>query len=362
MHFALFCHSIVSDWDNGAAHFLRGMTRELMRRGHRVTTYEPENGRSRRRLTKAHGTAAQWAYKDVYPEIEPVFYHLKDFDHAAALRDVDVVLVHEWADFVLVERLNALRKTTDHFRLLWYDNHHRSVSARAQYDGYQFDAFDLALPYGESLKQVYEEAGWFKCVGSLPEAADPSVFKPMPEVETTGDIVWIGNWGGDERAEELFEYFIRPVQRLGLRATMFGVDYPKAVLEELHANGIQYKGWLPNFRVPEVFAAHRMTLHIPRRYYLEQLPGIPTIRTFEALACGIPLISSPWRDTEGHFEGVDAFWQVKSGEEAEAAMQYVLKHPKAAREKATQPRAHVLQHHTYAQRVNLLLNELKTLA
>lgn len=45
-----------------------------------------------------------------------------------------------------------------------------------------------------------------------------------------------------------------------------------------------------------------MTLHIPRSYYLKQLPGIPTIRPFEALACGILLICTPWDDKEGLFQ------------------------------------------------------------
>ncbi len=31
------------------------------------------------------------------------------------------------------------------------------------------------------------------------------------------------------------------------------------------------------------------------------LPGIPTIRVFEALACGIPLVCAPWDDAEGLF-------------------------------------------------------------
>src|SRR3546814_20018986 len=43
------------------------------------------------------------------------------------------------------------------------------------------------------------------------------------------------------------------------------------------------------------------TVHVPRRYYAGALPGIPTIRMFEALACGIPLVSAPWEDSEGLF-------------------------------------------------------------
>ncbi|MFX9521798.1 glycosyltransferase, partial [Acinetobacter baumannii] len=66
-------------------------------------------------------------------------------------------------------------------------------------------------------------------------------------------------------------------------------------------DGVAYKGWLPNARAPEIFARHRVTVHVPRRFYVDMLPGIPTIRVFEALACGIPLVSAPWSDAEGLF-------------------------------------------------------------
>ncbi len=49
-------------------------------------------------------------------------------------------------------------------------------------------------------------------------------------------------------------------------------------------------------------------MHIPRRPYVESLPGIPTIRVFEALACGIPLISAPWSDSEALFRPEQDFW------------------------------------------------------
>src|SRR5690606_24880441 len=82
---------------------------------------------------------------------------------------------------------------------------------------------------------------------------------------------------------------------------IYGVRYPQAVLQKLKKRGIRYCGWLPNFKAPEVFANHAVTVHVPRRYYAENLPGIPTIRPFETMACGIPLVSAPWRDSEGLF-------------------------------------------------------------
>src|SRR5205807_6971363 len=118
-----------------------------------------------------------------------------------------------------------------------------------------------------------------------------------------------------ERSAELREFLIDPVKALGLRATVFGVRYPQQALDLLLAAGICYGGWLPNYHVPKVFARFKITVHIPRRPYLELLPGIPTIRPFEALACGIPLVCSPWPDTEKVFEPGSDYFVARNGTE-----------------------------------------------
>ena len=44
MRIVLFCHSLISDWNHGNAHFLRGIASELQACGHHVAAYEPANG------------------------------------------------------------------------------------------------------------------------------------------------------------------------------------------------------------------------------------------------------------------------------------------------------------------------------
>jgi spore maturation protein CgeB len=56
MKIVLFYHSLVSDWNHGNAHFLRGIARELMARGHDVRIYEPRNAWSRQNLDAEQGT------------------------------------------------------------------------------------------------------------------------------------------------------------------------------------------------------------------------------------------------------------------------------------------------------------------
>ena len=54
---ALFYHSLVSDWNNGNAHFLRGIATELCGRGHTVRIYEPRGGWSMSNLLVNEGPA-----------------------------------------------------------------------------------------------------------------------------------------------------------------------------------------------------------------------------------------------------------------------------------------------------------------
>jgi spore maturation protein CgeB len=113
--------------------------------------------------------------------------------------------------------------------------------------------------------------------------------------------VWIGNWGDGERTDELEQFLFRPAQAAGLPLDIYGVRYPSDALTTLEEYGARYRGWAPNARAPEIFARHLATVHVPRRFYTTLLPGIPTIRVFEALACGIPLVSAPWDDAEHLF-------------------------------------------------------------
>ena len=114
------------------------------------------------------------------------------------------------------------------------------------------------------------------------------------------------------------------MRQLGLRATVHGVRYPDEAVRELTEAGIRHAGWLPNYETPHVYAQHRATIHIPRRPYVESLPGIPTIRVFEALACGIPLVSAAWDDDEHLFTPGEDFLVANTPEEMRLHLAAVL--------------------------------------
>ncbi|WP_245986740.1 CgeB family protein [Azospirillum thermophilum] len=302
MRFVLFVHSLVSDWNHGNAHFLRGVVRDLQRRGHEVRVYEPAGGWSRGNLVADAGPEAEQAFAASFPDLTSRSYPADGpFEPVLdeALEGADVVLVHEWNDKRLVSAIGRRRAAGGRFTLLFHDTHHRTVSEPDAIRAFDLDAYDGVLAFGDTVRAIYATHGWGSRAHTWHEAADTSVFRPRPGTERRGDLVWIGNWGDDERSEELRRFLLDPVARLGLAATIHGVRYPEPALEAVRRAGIRYGGYLPNHRAPEVFAAHAVTVHVPRRFYTTHLPGIPTIRVFEALACGIPLVSAPWRDSEG---------------------------------------------------------------
>lgn len=362
MHLALFTHSLRSDWNHGNAHFLRGVVRALLARGHEVTVHEPIDAWSFTNLmAEPRGPAALKALEAAYPELEPIPYQLPVLDLDQVLARADVVLVHEWNPPELVRRIGLHRRSTDGYALLFHDTHHRSVTAPREIEAFELRNYDGVLAFGEVIRRRYLERGWARRAWTWHEAADPSLFRPLPQAGRDRDLVWIGNWGDGERGQELEEYLLGPAARLGLSGTIHGVRYPSSALQAIARTGLEYRGWLPNLEAPAAFARHKLTVHVPRRPYVEALPGIPTIRVFEALAAGIPLVCAPWQDAEGLFCPGRDYLQVTDGGDMQRAIRELLTDGERALELAEHGRRTLLARHTCAHRADELLEILSLL-
>lgn len=456
MEMRIFTHSWLSDWNHGNAHFLRGLARALVRRGHRLRLYEPlatpwgdwslshlmqceplramasiqqfraaypeldvrffvppsaarvasapGNGRQ---ATAAHrhdggngmalsgfrpGLEAQAAHaltmaleamesstqeniggdeaSRSWLETVPLSWHfgeqpapLVDSDDPVQalvrqlddeVRGADVVIVHEWNPPELAEALLQLRRR-HRFLLLLHDTHHRAISQPAELARLPLHQLDGVLVFGESLRRLYARQFGLKRLYVLHEAADVEQFHPDGAAPQPWDLVWIGNWGDGERTQEIAEYLLRPAARLRPRPMLVhGVRYPAEAVRQLRDAGIRYGGYLPNLQAPAVYAASRLTLHIPRSPYCDGLGGIPTIRVFEALACGCPLLTSPWQDEEGLFKAGRDFLVASNGREMTALLLDLLDSERWRRQLAERGRATILERHTCAHRAQQL--------
>lgn len=360
MRIAMFYHSLRSCWNHGNAHFLRGVVSELVARGHRVEVFEPSDAWSVQNLVRQAGETAATAYREAYPQLDSSLYDLRELDLDRVLDGVDLVLVHEWNDPALVARVGRHRRTAG-YRLLFHDTHHRAVTAPHEMAAMDLRDYDGVLAFGDIVRRTWLERGWASRAWTWHEAADTRVFRPRV-AERLADLVWVGNWGDDERTAELAHFLFEPTRALALSGSVFGVRYPAEGRAAVEDAGLRYSGWLPNHRVPEVFAAHRVTMHVPRRPYAEQLRGIPTIRVFEALACGIPLVSAPWSDDERLFDPGSDYLVARDGSEMRSHLRAVLGDPDLAAALAESGRRTIMARHTCAHRVDDLLGILGDLA
>ncbi len=359
LRFRVFAHSWLSDWNHGNAHFLRGLARELVRLGHEVRCYEEMGSWSMSHLMQEGEIASRAIdqFRAEFPELDVRFYdretNLQE-TLAKELRDADVVIVHEWTDPAIAAAILS-HKTKFGFRALFHDTHHRAYTNAGQILQFPLHLFDGVLAFGEPLRRIYLDGFGVPRAWTFHEAADTSHFHPYDKSRES-DLLWIGNWGDEERSRELMEYFVTPAMELrGCKTVAYGVRYPEAGRRALAEAGIDYRGYLPSLMAPRAYSRSALSLHVPRRQYTNGLSGIPTIRVFEALACGASLICAPWSDVEELFRPGEDYMVVNSGSEMTGAIQHLLRDESARRQLGANGRQTILQRHTCAHRAEQLV-------
>ena len=358
LRIAYFAHTFRSDWNNGNAHFLRGLINCLGDAGQDVTIFEPEHEWSIENLRhEEHGERSLQQFRDVYPRLKIALYDPSTVGAPAAwretLRGFDLVVVHEWNPAALSHTLLSLRQELG-YRMIFHDTHHRASSSPEQIKTLGVDQFDGVLVFGEALRSIYRDRFHLQSVWTFHEAADTDIFRPLTAAKQQ-DVVWVGNWGDGERSAEIRRFLLQPAAALPqYRFLIHGVRYPADGLAALSQAGVAYGGYLPNLQAPATYAASRLTVHVPRQQYSQAMTGIPTIRVFEALACGIPLVSAPWSDTEGLFREGDFAW-ANTTEEMTRTLEHLLRDSAAAAAQAARGRETVLQRHTCAHRAQQFL-------
>jgi spore maturation protein CgeB len=364
----MFAHSWISDWNHGNAHFLRGLAQALVDAGHKVCCYEPLGAWSLSSLVREEGRLAAMAidqFRCEYPELDVQFYQTGErFEEFAAkrLKDADLVVIHEWNEPGVVNTVLGLKQKLG-FRALFHDTHHRAYTNAGEILRFRLDLFDGVLAFGEAIRRIYIDGFGIARAWTFHEAADIDKFKRL-QAHKELHLVWVGNWGDEERTRELQEFLIEPASKLtsaGGRAVVHGVRYPENALKALQRAGVEFRGYLPNLQAPRVYAASTLTVHVPRRQYANGLSGVPTIRVFETLACGIPLVCSPWEDAEQLFRPGQDYLCVPNGHAMYAEIQHLLRDEKARAQLSASGLETIRKRHTCRHRAEQLLGIVEEL-
>ena len=312
----------------GGSSFLRGVMRELKKLGHSF------------RVSRSQTRVSDLSKHELERELE----------------GANLVIADEWSSPELVARLGRHRKRSgSRYCLLFHDTHQRSLYERNESLRFDLRGFDGALVAGAALCRAYRRSGWREGCFVWHEAADAELLKPSAIEGQQEGLLWIGSGEGKERAGELEEFLFTPARRLGLRTSIFGLPAPDQAETAPTSGPFYFHGPASKVRLRSIYARHAVALHTPRRFARDELPALPTLRFFEALACGAPLVSSPWHDEEALFrEGIE-YLVARNGSEMEKFLRLLTNDRAAARTLSTAGLARIRARHTCRHRARELL-------
>ncbi|MEA2725134.1 MAG: hypothetical protein QOH59_2905 [Gemmatimonadales bacterium] len=286
--------SITSSWGNGHATTYRGLVRELSARGHTVLFLErdvPWYASTRDLPHPPHGRTV--VYRDV-AELKRRF--------AGDVADADLVIVGSYVPEGIEVGEWVVRTARGLSAFYDIDTPVTLASlARGENDyltAVLIPRYDLYLSFtgGPTLDRLEREYG-SPMARPLYCAVDQELYRPAPE-PPQWDLGYMGTYS-DDRQPMLARLLIEPARAWPTgRFVVAGPQYPRTVEWPANVNRIDH---LPPAQHSGFYNAQSFTLNLTRADMVAA--GFsPSVRLFEAAACGTPIISDDWEGLDTLFE------------------------------------------------------------
>jgi spore maturation protein CgeB len=294
LNIAVLGLSITSSWGNGHATTYRALVKALAARGHTVTFLERD---------------VPW-YRDNRDLEDPDYCKVMLYGsldelgrrHAHLVRTADLVILGSYVPdgIAIGDWLTAGANGITAF----YDIDTPVTLAGLESGGIEYISpgliprFDIYLSFsaGPALGLVEDLYGSplarpLHCSADVPLPA-------VPPVATKWSLGYLGTYSEDRQAV-LDEMLTEPARRLADHAfVVAGSQYPESLGWPGNVDMISH---LPPGDHPQFYGAQRFTLNVTR-LDMKALGFSPSVRMFEAAACGTPLISDNWPGIETVFK------------------------------------------------------------
>ena len=296
MKIVAFGLSITSAWGNGHATTFRALFEALHRRGHDISFYEKN---------------VEW-YASNRDLPEPPYCRLRLYENwseiAAEVRrelsDADVGLVGSYfPDGIhVIDELLESRAAVKAF----YDIDTPITVAglrengKTEYlDAKQVSGFDVYFSFtgGPTLREIESRFGARAAV-PLYCSFDPREYRRFQVNKRFAcDLSYMGTYAPDRQAK-LEELLVRPAEQLPeMKFIVAGPQYPKEIRWPKNVRRIVHLNprWHARF-----YSSARLTLNVTRREMV--IAGYsPSVRLFEAAACGATIVSDNWPGLDSFF-------------------------------------------------------------
>jgi len=332
--------SITSSWGNGHATTYRGLVRELTARGHDVLFLERDTEWYADHRDLPHPHHGKTVLYRSLGELRRRF--------ARVVRDADLVMVGsyvpegaavgEWVTRTArgVTAFYDIDTPVTLARLARGEVDYLTRSLIPRYDLY------LSFTGGPTLERLEQEYG-ARSARALYCSVDPAIYFPEP-VTNRYDLGYMGTYSPD-RQRQLTHLMLLPARSWWAgRFVVAGPQYPASLRWPANVRRIEHLS-PANHRT--FYNSQRFTLNLTRAD-MRQAGFSPSVRLFEAAACGTPIISDTW---DGLADILRPDKEVLLAESEADILGYVRDLPEERRlEIGARARARVLAEHTAAHR------------
>jgi spore maturation protein CgeB len=349
MRFVFLGLSITSSWGNGHATTYRGLVRELVRRGHRVLFLErdvPWYASSRDLPAPPFGETS------LYGSFEELVERF-----GREVREADVVVVGSYVPEG--KRVGAWVTTHASGVTAFYDIDTPITIRGVERGDCEYLSRDLVPRYdlylsftgGPVLRRLETHLGAARA-RPLYCAADPELY--FPEVrETRWDMGYLGTYSAD-RQETLDELFVQPARAWAEgRFMLAGAQYPGALRWPSNVARTEH---LAPPRHRAFYCEQRFALNVTRAE-MARAGWSPSVRLFEAAACGTPIVSDPWPGLERFLRPGHEVLLARTRAEVLAILRDMPEQERLA--VGRRARARILAEHTAAHRAEALEREVR---
>lgn len=336
--------SLSSSWGNGHATTYRALLGALSARGHAVTFLERDvpwySGRAR------DLPDPPWCDLVLYRDLDDLA------GHRPLLENADAVIVGSYVPEGVA--VGQLVQDHAHGVTAFYDIDTPVTMAKLEQGDFEYispeliPGYDLYLSFtgGPMLDRIQRQYG-SPSAHALYCSVDPKAYRPLTRPRRW-DLSYLGTYSPD-RQPVLERLLVEPARRAPhLRFAVAGPQYPADIPWPTNVERFEHVGPADH---PEFYAASRYALNVTRADMV-RAGWSPSVRLFEAAACGVPIISDPW-------DGLESLLatgrEVLIAREADDVLR-ILTEPDDRRRDAIglAGRAKVLAGHTAAHRAALL--------
>jgi len=336
LNIAIFGLSLTSSWGNGHATTYRALIKALAARGHRVTFLERD-----RPWYRKNCDLQNWPYCriEIYDSLKSLSQR-----HRTLVQDADVVVLGSFVpDGAIVGDwiTSTARGITAFYDIDTPVTLSRLERGGAEYiDAALIPRFGLYLSFtGGPILQLIEDLYGSPRARTLYCAVDPDTHAPLKR-EVKWSLGYMGTYSVDRQAV-LERLLFAPARLLpDHKFVVVGAQYPKDINWPANVDHFEH---LPPASHSEFYCSQRFTLNATRAD-MAAAGYSPSVRLFEAAACGVPVISDRWPGLEHFFTPGE---NILTADSSADVHRLISEMPDASRRAlGAAARARVLQSHT----------------